>query len=299
MGIKEDGEELLRNHAILFKKLIKIPEIRSINYGEDLEDGRLIGKPRFKEKKHRWNEDLFIQLRNHLQNIWNFFEKYSYWFDDSIKKMINRDERRISKKSVIFLLENDVWETDEVYGDYLIEETDKNTQISYFRFEKKVQQFTLRKLTRESREKWIKKNAIEQIQNQFEYLWKKIENEILTCIEEEFHKRPDFQLTDKYLNEEVERVREVVKISSESGLLSLGRLQELWLLKALGLKESNLNGDLIVEAELKNIINKGESRLLRKIRNNYNKLKHTTTYNIEEYNIEELIDSFTHFLRNH
>ncbi|MHA1756325.1 MAG: hypothetical protein ACTSVV_06115 [Promethearchaeota archaeon] len=299
MTIEKDGEKILQEHNILFKKLLKIPESRELIYREESINGQLIGKPRFKEKKYQWNPDLLEKLRSHLQKIWNFFEKYSYWFDDSIRDMINYDYRRLSKKSIVFLLENDVWETDEVYGDYLIEETEGNTQISYFRFEKKFQEFPLQKLTKETREKWIKKDVINQIKNQFEYLWKKLENEILTCMEEEFHKASTFQLTNKYFDSEMDKIRKVIKISKEASLLSLGRLQELWLLKALNLESSNLHMDITVKAELESIISKGESRLLRKIRHHYNRLKHSTTYNIDGCNIEDLLDSFVIFLKRH
>jgi len=141
MRIKKIGREILKNHKKFYDKLIKIPKSRKIVYREEINKGRLIGKPRFEKKKYQWDEKLQVELRNHLQEVWNFFDQFSYWFDESIKDIIQYEKRRISKKSVIFLLENDVWETDEVFGDYLIEEMKNKTTIYYFRFEKKFKKF--------------------------------------------------------------------------------------------------------------------------------------------------------------
>ena len=131
MGIKEEGEDLIKNHDILFNELVKIPKERPMYYREDLEEGLLIGKPRFEEKKLKWAVPILKEFHNHLQNLWNFFDKYSYWFDQSTKLMLGFEDRSISNKSIKFLLERDVWDTSEVYGGYLIENKVKKTLISY------------------------------------------------------------------------------------------------------------------------------------------------------------------------
>lgn len=57
--------------------------------------------------------------------------------------LISYSKRSESKNSIIFLLERDIWETDEVYGDYLIEKIENYTKISYFRFDKKIKSFEI------------------------------------------------------------------------------------------------------------------------------------------------------------
>jgi len=103
-----------------------------------------VGKPRFNDPKYQWSTSLLVDVRDHLQNIWNFFDRYSYWFDDTLIPLLNTDERRMSKKSIIFLLEDDMWCTDEVYGKYLIEENQDCITISYSRREKIMKQITLK-----------------------------------------------------------------------------------------------------------------------------------------------------------
>ena len=119
MDIKSEGKTLLENHKKLYKQLIEIPEKREMLYNEEIEEGVKIGNPRFKSPKYQWSTSLLVDLRDHLQNIWNFFDRYSYWFDDTLIPLLDTNERRVLKKSIIFLLEEDVWCTDEVYGKYL------------------------------------------------------------------------------------------------------------------------------------------------------------------------------------
>ena len=144
MDIKLEGKTLLDNHNMLYEQLIKIPEKREIIYIEEMEGGVKVGKPRFKNPKYQWSMSLLVDVRDQLQNIWNFFDRYSYWFDDTLIPLLNTDERRMSKKSIIFLLEEDVWRTDEVYGKYLIEESQNGIIISYSRRERKMKQITLK-----------------------------------------------------------------------------------------------------------------------------------------------------------
>ena len=70
---------------------------------------------------------------------------------------------RAAIKKAKHLWGKDVWETDEVFGDYLIEEMENKTIIYYFRFGKKFNKLELSELTKESRKEWIKKDIINQI----------------------------------------------------------------------------------------------------------------------------------------
>jgi hypothetical protein len=297
MGIKEDGEKILQNHNLLFKKLYAIPQNRAMKYHEELKDELLLGKPRFTERILTWNTQDLTELHNHLQNIWDFFQVNSYWFDDGLKHLIEYDKRRISKKSIIFLLEQDIWCTDEVYGEYLIEETNDETIISYHRFDQKIQQFQFKKMSFDERKAWICQNAIEQIQNQFTNLWKIIENEIIICIQEKYHKFPPMQLKDNYITEQLSKCKELMKISPESTLLSLGRLLELWLMKILDIDSSKMGDDMITIAHLNDKITENQAKLFRTIRWHYNKLKHFSRYNILSCDLSIFLEKFAESLK--
>ena len=298
MNIKSEGETLLKSHKQLYKQLIEIPENREMTYVEEIKEGVKIGKPRFKNPKYQWSKNLLVDLRDHLQNIWNFFDKYSYWFDDTLIPLLDTNERRVSKKSIIFLLEEDVWSTDEVYGDYLIEENQDGVSISYSRRDRKLQQRTLKTREKSDIKEWICKDAIRQIQTQFEFLWNKLENEIQASIEEIFHKPPKYTLEPDYLKEQLDKTIEITEQWAEAGLLYLGRIVEHWLLNKLGMKRAPFYSDLIRDAEIAGLIDKNEVKLLRNIRTNYNDLKHKTYYKIDIDDIKIMVKSFSDLFKS-
>ncbi|MFW9873472.1 MAG: hypothetical protein ACFFG0_10235 [Candidatus Thorarchaeota archaeon] len=293
MDIKSEGEALLEIHKKLRKELIEIPKNREMTFVEEIKEGGKIGKPRFKNPKYQLPKDLMINLRDHLQNIWNFFNKYSYWFDDTLMPLLHSDERRVSKKSIIFLLEEDVWSTDEVYGDYLIEEIKDSISISYSRRDRKLQQVILESKEESEIKEWICRDAIGQIQNQFEFLWTKLETEIQALIDEIFHKPPKFTLEPDYLKEQLDKTIEISEQWAEAGLLNLGRILEHWLLNKLGMKRAPFYSDLIRDAEIARLIDKNEEKLLRNIRSNYNNLKHKTYYKIDIEDIKLMVKNFS------
>ena len=293
MDIKSEGKALLETHKELYEQLIEIPENREMIYNEEIKEDIKIGKPRFKNPKYQWSKNLLVDLRDHLQNIWNFFEKYSYWFDDTLIPLLDTNERRVSKKSIIFLLEEDVWCTDEVYGKYLIEDSKAGLSISYSRRERKIKQITLKTKEESEIKEWICKDAIQQIKNQFEFLWNKLEIEIQVCIKEIFHKLPKFTLKPNYLQDQLDKTIEISEQWVEAGLLNLGRIMEHWLLNKLGMKSVPRFFDLIREAKIAGLIENNEVKLLRNIRTNYNNLKHKTYYKIETEDIKAMIENFT------
>ncbi|MHA1385380.1 MAG: hypothetical protein ACTSR3_16630 [Candidatus Helarchaeota archaeon] len=295
MDLKQDGEELLKVHSQLHDLLIMIPDKREIIYHKDYKKGYRIGKPRFKNPKYNWPSDLLKTLHDHLQNVWNFFEKYSYWFDDTILPLIHYKERRLSKKSIIYLLEEDIWKTDEIFGDYLIEQNQDETIISYFRRDRKIKKFTLKTLEDPKIKEWICRDAVKQIKDQFEFLWTKLETEIKVCVEEKFHWQPKLIITSDYLKNQLKITKKNSKNWPEAALLSLGRIIEIWLRIALGKKEeiSLRDIDILREAEICGIINKHGRRLLSKIRRHYNGVKHKIYYKIDKDLISNLIEEFS------
>lgn len=292
MDIISEGEKILEVHKKLYEQLVEIPEKREMTYVEEIKDNTTMGKPRFKNPKYQLPKDLWVNLRDHLQNIWNFFDKYSYWFDSTIIPLLHSDERRVSKKSIIFLLEEDVWSTDEVYGDYLIEDRLGVISISYSRRDRKLLQVILQPNKESEIKEWICKDAIRQIQIQFKFLWDKLETEIQVCIEEIYHKPPKFTLEPNYLKDQLEKTIEISKLWAEAGLLNLGRIMEHWLLNKLEINNAPYYSDIIKEAEIAGLIDKNEEKLLRNIRTNYNNLKHKTYFKIDIEDIKLMVESF-------
>jgi hypothetical protein len=288
--IREIGNNLLQKHSILYKKLIQIPESREVIFRIDIEKDLSIGKPRFVKRKYKWPNEILTELHNHLEDVWSFFDSYSYWVENSLISLISYTKRSESKKSIIFLLENNVWETDEVYGDYLIEKMEGFSTVSYFRFNKKIKSFKINTTEKSKIEKWICHDAISQIQEQFSYLWSKIETEIKTCIKEKYHKKPKLLISSDYLIEQLNKTKDVAEYWPEAALLSLGRICEMWLLIQLNLESTGFNQDLLKLAEINNIVDKRDFKFLKKIRNNYNDLKHKRYYNIDKGLVFNLIN---------
>ena len=291
-----DVKELLEKHENLGKQIEKIPLYRKITYKEEMENGKLIGKPRFEPSLYEWEPKMFASLRDQLQGVWNFFEDNSYWFDDELKKILLFNTRRLSKKSIIFLLERDVWETDEVYGAYLIEPQQEKVEISYYRFDYKFRTFIFEELDKETRKQWICADTLQQIQQQFRFLWKRVEIEILTCQEETYHRPISIKITDIDLIKQYDVCIKLLKISKEAALLMLGRLEELCLLKAINRTKIDREEKLLSLAESKGIIDNSNKKLFLQIRTQYNLLKHTTSYNIDNCNVENLIKQFNQYL---
>ncbi len=295
--ILTEGNRLIKTHRNLYKTLVQIPETREVTFRIDMEEDLNLGMPRFKNKCYLWPRDLLKDLRDHLEEIWYFFDTYSHWIDNSLMALISYLKRSKSKKSVIFLLERDVWETSEVYGAYLIEKREDQTIISYFRFDKKIKSFVINTINDKEIEEWIRKDAVKQIIEQFDYLWNKIETEIKICIEEKYHKEPKLLISSSYLIEQLKKTKEIVENWPEAALLNLGRICELWLLLMLNKESSGFNEDSLKLAERNNKIDKDEFKFLKKIRRNYNDLKHKRYYKVDKSLIFGFINDFSKFFQ--
>ncbi len=298
MDIKSEGEKLLSTHSKLYSRLIMIPDKREIEFREEFEDGKWFGKPRFKKPKFKWDKHLLKDLRNHIQDMWNFFEYYNYWLDNTILVLIDSKTRRSSKKSIIFLLENNIWNTTEVYGKYLIEKEEDSIFVSYYRFDTKINENEINTVNDTEIKDWILVDAIKQIKQQFTFLWSKLETEIRICMEEEYTKKPKVSLTTDYLIKQLDLTITLSKDWPEASLLSLGRICELWLLLALRKEHKDYHEDLIRKAEMRGIISKHQGKLLHKIKRNYDYLKHKTYYRSERNFVGELIEQFTNLINS-
>ncbi len=294
--ILEEGKILLKQHQNLFNKLRQIPCTRDMTFRIDIIDGLKIGKPRFRKRYFLWSKELFAELRDHLEDTWIFFNSYSHWIDDTIMSILTYKKRRESKRSVIFLLESDIWETKEVFGDYLIEKKNQHTILSYYRFDKKFKTFEISTTDDLKIEQWIKNDAIKQIKNQFNYLWSKVESEIKTCMDEKFHKEPRLLLNSDYLLEQFKKTKKIVEDWPEASLLSLGRIIEMWVLIQLDRENNDYGNDLLKELEINSIINKIEFKFLSKIRRDYNDLKHKRFFKPDQVILKKYLSEFKTYI---
>jgi hypothetical protein len=294
--LEKIGKELLGQHDSLCPRLLHVPDQRTMVYREDVIDGRRIGKPRFDPPMLSWGAELLASLRDHLQAIWNYLQAHSYWFDPSIKELLVRDSRRESKASVIFLLERDVWATDEVYGDYLIEEISNSIRVSYFRREQRRKTRELGPLTNSKLKEWILDDAKNQIKDQFTHLWEKLRTEIQTSMEEGFHKLPSKVATRDDIIAQFKACEQIKSISPEAALLQLGRVAEWWLLHTLGHVTRRDYADLVRLAETAGFLNKNQARLFAEVRSTYNSLKHDTRFILEPSVLDGLLVKFEKFI---
>ena len=293
MSVKSIGEALLRDHNDLFFELIKIPEGRNMQFQIVEENGHQIGKPRFDPPVYSWPPDLLTRFRNHLQQIWYFFDSYAFWFDDTLVPLISFDERRINKYSMMFLLEQDVDQTDGIYGEYLIEKDASNYKICYFRKERKKQTFEPAITSHDALQTWICNNIRRQIIDQFTYLWNYIQDEIEVCMKEDYNKIPDKLLTLQYIKEQNNIISTIIEDYPELALLNLGRICELYLLHQLQLDKKSSELNLIWEAKNKDLLTNQQVRTFESIRKEYNALTHQLYYSINQENIAQLWKSFS------
>lgn len=206
--------------------------------------------------------------------------------------LLDYRSRRASKKSILFLLEMDLWQTDEVYGDYLIRKETSKTKIYYTRFGQKYNEKYIDTIDEQEIERWICKDAIIQIQNQFTYLWDKLKIDIELYMEEKFRKQPKLTLSLDYLKEQIDKINKEIDSWLESALLNLGRVLEIWLVIELKINKNYGLDFLIKEAEVRNLIDKHQLKLLMNIKNHYNGLKHQATYNADKKVVKTLFNNF-------
>ena len=287
MSVETIGNQLLVDHENLRKKLEEIPVMRKITYRVDIEDQKAIGKPRFEPPKYSWDPILLNQLRDHLQKIAFYLRDYSYWYDRKLKPYLDLNKRNTSKKSIIFLLENDVYQTDEVYGAYLIEKNIENSIISYYRRDNKIQSFVMDSIDDKFIEDWIIEDSITQIKDQFNLMWDILATEIKTTINTEFNKIPKFNLTStektKLKNElksKYKKIQSLIRVDKDASFSELARLIELWY--RIEILPLNINNaiNILREAFARKLFNQTQFNLLNEIRETNNSLKHVPGFMI-------------------
>lgn len=176
--ILEDIENIKKTLQILQYKLRKIPEERKIITNIEIISKKpkvFIYKPRFQPPF----KSLPRKLKNQIHKLLN---KIGTNFSDSCKEevtiMQNIFDLSIeNKKSLIFLLENNIHQTDEVFGDYYAEKINTKYKI-YNKRRDTIRRELENRVIFENLNEYIEKDAICQIQDQFDELWTQIINKI-------------------------------------------------------------------------------------------------------------------------
>jgi len=286
------GNELLEKHKKLEGKLREIPYKREMRVNFNKENSLCIAKPRFTEPKYSWPKTLLELLLNHLQEIWDFLQKYHYYFDEKVISFIHKDYRRSRKDSIIFLLERDVWETDEVYGNYLVERKKDKIIVSYYRREERRKTYELDLMPKEELEKWIMDDAKNQIISTFDYKWGLLETEIDTCVNGLHIREITEPLNHEDLISQTKKIDELLKVDTIASMLSLGRVSELWCIHLLNQKKKEINQNLIQDLVQRKIIDKHQERLLNQIRIQYNSTKHKLDFRLKKKEVVSLYKDF-------
>ncbi len=182
----------------IHNELRDIPTKRKIVVTEEesmIFPSSFVYRPRFSpsfKKINRKTRKILISLFDRMSIL---LKPYSTDNFVNLKDIIDIDKN--NKKSLIFLLENNTFKTDEVYGDYLVETKQIFFEISYIRRNKKRKTIPNQSLNVDLDEA-IKNDIIFQIQNQFDSIWQIIEEEIERC-EQNFNIKNEFESIE-YIN---------------------------------------------------------------------------------------------------
>jgi hypothetical protein len=290
--ISERGNQLLLRHNRIYQQLKLIPDHRIMIFREEYEGDLRFGKPRFVDPNYKWDQTLLRTLQVHLNQLWQFFYDYNYYLDESLMHLISKKLRKKSKKSIIFLLENDIWCTDEVYGKYLIEKETDRTTLSYYRFNTKLKAFHIPTTKETELQEWIINDARRQVKEQFKESWSKLKDAIKECMREKYLFEPKIYVSDDYLKEQIKLTAKTAEAWPEGAILSLGRIGEILLLKLLGKRRKELKEDLIDTAYLAGKIQAHQKKILIKIRAEYNLVKHNPFKKSDVSITKDLIEQF-------
>ena len=162
-------------------KLREIPKQRHINctYKEIRSNPPAwIYRPRFNPKNKSVPQQLKLEFIQLIDDINLFLKKYSP--DEFVNLMDIIELSGENKKSILFLLEKDVYNTDEIYGDYLVEQLHDKYEINYYRRDEKKRKLPNQALSIDLK-KFVINDVILQVQTQFNHLWSVLENEIKRC----------------------------------------------------------------------------------------------------------------------
>ncbi|MCP6719024.1 MAG: hypothetical protein KJI71_02185 [Patescibacteria group bacterium] len=291
----EKSKEIKKELFQLKKILKEIPAQRNIicriEEFRDL-DSKFIYKPRFIPQFKLIDKPLKSHFNKLLADINNYLKEYSPDEFKNLEHIFKGD--LYNKKSITFLLENDVWATDEVYGDYLVEKFKDHYEVFYYRWKRKIKQLENQDLLTEITN-YIIKDAIIQMQTQFDKIWEYLDVEIKKSLQnyESLKNRYASFKKDITLEEMLEEGKKILNINTFLSTFYIGYvLEHLLRIKLNKLKDHMGLGWLIYLSKRKNILTKFEAKICSKIKDAYNKTKHKMDYRVETERLSHLYDKF-------
>lgn len=286
-------KDLVILHDKLREELVKIPSNRNMIYTQVSRDNLIIGKPRFDPPSIDLEQNLEEKLLEFIEKCRDYFVLMDYKVRDDLEDFLNLKEFHNSKYSPIFLIEQDVWKTDGVYGDYLIEEKDIGSEVNYTRRGQKRGNVNLEL---DSFEKSIIADARKQIVTQFERIWKSLAKEIEKA--DVLFERSQIKISNRFLQEQFESSEKLLAINPIAACLIMGRCLELFCRMKLNIKTRVGLAKMIVDANTLNIISNSEYVIFDEIRDMYNSLKHELTYEIDPEELKRKWLSFADIFKS-
>lgn len=285
--------EILIIHNKLREYLIEIPKTRSMRYTQVEREGLIIGKPRFNPPKYSFGGKLAQDLLIYFAQLKEYFISRNFEIREDLNDILDPNKMSSSKYSPIFLIENDVWNTDAVYGEYLIETVDSEIEVHYFRRNEKRGKISL---TDSNIEILILADARFQVINQFNYLWDSLRKEIE--ISDTLFLRSQIMISNDYLLEQFETSRYLNEVNPIAACLIMGRCMEMFCkIKLNKIKGSGLSR-LVSNLKNQDIITQHEFDVLDEIRVIYNMTKHDLQYEIDSKYVIDLWGQFALIIKS-
>jgi hypothetical protein len=267
--------------------LSEIPDSRKMSYVEEVNNGITLGKPRFDPPKFQLYAELDTRITSFLNNLKKYFLSRNYSIRDDLEVLFDTEQLHSNKFSPIFLLENDVWNTDAVYGLYLIEIDDNETGIYYFRRNQKRLKL---EYDGSNIEEFIIQDARNQIKREFNFLWDQLNKEIQLA--DEYYELSRVVLTGKDLDKLLESSKFLTDVNPIAACLMLGRAVEIFCRIILKNNSRMKLAQMLRKLKDINMISANEYVIMEKIRSTYNRTKHVLNYEIDPSKIDQLWSKF-------
>lgn len=261
-------DAIKRTHQDLKISLLEFLHSREMKTTISTKDGHKIAKPRFLDKKQLLPSSLRSQVNSHLEQIDQLFQQHSYKSEEISIYTIDPSKRYTHKKSALYLLQEQSYRTDEVYGDYLLES-------DHFHYYRNHQKRMTKPLPQETLEDALTQDMFLQLETQFLLLWDMIEQEIDTAIEAG-KSLGNFLQSNINLREHLLRSENLLQTNPIAATLMMGRTLEM--LCILLVKDKNILSKMIDDLKHNGDIDVQQYQNLNVIRKFYNKIKHD--YNI-------------------
>lgn len=294
------------------KKLAKLPLNRTIECHPPLQgirDKEFVVKPRFNPRNMPLNTEVKKNYIKMKENIISHFEKFVSHRNFAVlwEILCTEPNTPTYNKSIIRLLEGDVWGNPNVYGDYLVKKAENENQYCIFntRHGQIQRNVTLNEVfdTSEGLEQFIKQDALKQIQIELRRMITVLQQEILACqIEfEELKMRYASYKPKSTLWETFWDGRKQLQSNLYIATFVLGFIAEKWL-RSYVLQINNTFSylpEMIYQALIKKLISPEVGQILSDVQVRYTSLKHNPSFQPDFQKALRLYNGFQQKIMNH